>query len=69
MFRRSQSVDVVAVEMRDHHHVDRLRIEAGGHHIGGELPDIALALRYAAAPLPVSITTSLPPVLITRGAN
>ena len=45
VFRGQEAVDVVAVEVRDHHHVDRLGVEACGDHVGGELSDIALARR------------------------
>ena len=38
-----QSIDVIAMEMRDHDHVDRLGVDAGSGQIGGELTDIALA--------------------------
>ena len=30
-----QAVHVVAVEMRDHHHVDRVAVDAGGREIAG----------------------------------
>ena len=34
---------MVAVEMRNHHQIDGFRVQTGGRHVAGELPDIALA--------------------------
>ena len=62
-----QAVDVVAVEVRDDHDVDRVAVDAGGGQVGVELASGAFAALELAGPLPVSITTSLEPVFTTIG--
>ena len=58
---------MIAVIVRDDDDIDRLGIDAGGREIDQELAGRALAVIDAASPVPVSMSTTFPPVLTTIG--
>ena len=65
--RIQQTVDVIAVEMRNDDDVDVRRIDARSSEVSLKLPQRTLALRIGRRSEAVSITTSLEPAFTTTG--